>query len=117
MQIIACVADKTYADEPGQCPTPSVPSYQQAGGFCPVYPYNGSLCASSQPAWSAFREPSYGHGVLTFINITTALWQWNRNLDNEAVAADTVYINREVSCPSLQFGNDVLSNADMATTS
>lgn len=93
---------KTYADDLGECPTPSVPSYQKAGGFCPVHPYNGSLCASSQPAWSAFREPSFGHGILTFMNSTTALWQWNRNLDNEAVVADSVYITRKLSCSSKQ---------------
>ena len=26
---------------------------------------DGAFCPSSQPAWSAYREPSFGHGVLT----------------------------------------------------
>lgn len=75
----------------------AVPKYQP-GGFCPILPYDGQLCASSQPAWSAFREPTYGHGTLTFMNETTAFWRWNRNLDNEAVVGDSVYIIREMTC-------------------
>ena len=65
-----------------------------------MLPYNNntSLCASSQPAWSAFREPTYGHGILTFMNSTSALWQWNRNLDSEAVIGDSVYIQRQMTC-------------------
>ena len=98
-------ADKTFADDPEECPMPSMPTYQKAGGFCPISRYDGSLCASSQPAWSAFREPSYGHGILTFINSTAALWEWKRNLDNEAVVADSVYVIREQSC----------SNKEMST--
>lgn len=98
-------ADKTFADTPGYCPAPNttVPKYQP-GGFCPIYPYTNSttgapaFCAPSQPAWSAFREPTYGHGILTFMNSTTALWQWNRNIDNEAVIGDSVYIVRQMTC-------------------
>jgi hypothetical protein len=30
------------------------------------------VCACS----SAFREPTYGHGIIDFINSTTALWTW-----------------------------------------
>lgn len=90
---------KTFADQPGHCPLANmtVPKYQP-GGFCPILPYDGQLCASSQPAWSAFREPTYGHGTLTFMNETTAFWRWNRNLDNEAVVGDSVYIIREMTC-------------------
>ena len=96
-------ADKTFADTPGDCPLPNatVPKYQP-GGFCPVYNYpggaNNGFCATSQPSWSAFREPTYGHGILTFMNSTTALWQWNRNIDSEAVIGDSVYIERQMTC-------------------
>ena len=31
-------------------------------------------CYKEQPAWSAYREPSFGHGTLDVINATTALW-------------------------------------------
>ena len=41
-----------------------------------------------QPDWSAVREPSYGHGVLDFVNATHAHWQWHRNQDGEAFTAD-----------------------------
>ena len=33
---------------------------------------------------SAYREPSYGHGILNFINGTHAQWFWNRNQVNTA---------------------------------
>ena len=90
---------KTFADTPGLCPAPNktVPTYQP-GGFCPTYTYDGQFCATGQPAWSAVRDPSYGHGTLTFENSTHALWKWNRNLDNENVLQDTVYIIRDLSC-------------------
>ncbi|DBA81199.1 TPA: hypothetical protein ACH3X2_007015 [Trebouxia sp. C0005] len=90
---------KTFADTPGLCPTPNktVPAYQP-GGYCPTYVYDGNFCASSQPSWSAFREPAYGHGILTFENSTHTYWQWNRNLDNENIEMDTVYVIRQLSC-------------------
>lgn len=104
---VLTAADKTFADTVGDCPLPNatVPKYQP-GGFCPVYPYagtslagaNNGFCATAQPTWSAFREPTYGHGVMTFMNSTTALWQWNRNIDNEAVIGDSVYIIRQMTC-------------------
>jgi len=31
--------------------------------------------------WSAFREPSFGHGLMDFLNDTTAVWNWQRNQD------------------------------------
>ena len=54
----------------------------------------GEFCPKSQPAWSAFREASFGHGTLDFVNGTHALWQWHRNQDGEAIASDTVYVVR-----------------------
>ena len=92
-------ADKVFADSPGQCPSPNATTAKsQPGGYCPTYVYDGEFCASSQPAWSAFREPAFGHGVLTFENSTHALWAWNRNLDGESVNMDTVYVIRQLSC-------------------
>ncbi|CAM6105611.1 unnamed protein product [Calypogeia fissa] len=46
-----------------------------------------------QPDYSVYREPSFGHGTLEIFNKTTALFQWHRNQDNEAVTADYVYLN------------------------
>lgn len=92
-------ADKVFADSPGQCPAPNTTTAKsQPGGYRPTYVYDGQFCATSQPAWSAFREPAFGHGILTFENSTHALWQWNRNLDNESVESDTVYVIRQLTC-------------------
>lgn len=55
------------------------------------------FCYKEQPAWSAYREPSFGHGVLDVMNGTHALWNWHRNQDNNAVAADSVYIVRDTA--------------------
>jgi len=54
-------------------------------------------CYKEQPAWSAYREPSFGHGVLDVLNGTHALWNWHRNQDNNAVAADATYIVRDTA--------------------
>ncbi|KAK9802731.1 hypothetical protein WJX73_003992 [Symbiochloris irregularis] len=40
-------------------------------GFCPP--------ANYQPSASAFREPSFGHGVLEILSDTEAYWAWHRN--------------------------------------
>ena len=32
-----------------------------------------------RPRWSAFREPSFGHGLLLLQNTTHAAWRWHRN--------------------------------------
>ena len=32
-----------------------------------------------QPAWSAFRQASYGHGELQTINATHMYWSWHQN--------------------------------------
>lgn len=45
-----------------------------------------------QPAWSAYRDAEYGHGMLVFVNATTASWEWHRDADVEKVVTDQVYI-------------------------
>lgn len=44
------------------------------------------------PSISIFREASFGHGRLEVMNGTHALWTWHRNDDDQAVAADQVWI-------------------------
>ncbi len=39
----------------------------------------GAFCPTSQPEWSAFREASFGFGVLEILNETHATWEWKRN--------------------------------------
>ena len=41
--------------------------------------------------WSAFREPSFGHGLMDFVSDTTVVWNWQRNQDAlGAKTGDTV---------------------------
>ena len=51
-----------------------------------------------QPAFSAFREASYGHGVIAVLNETHAEWTWHRNSDGERVTGDAVLFARSPSC-------------------
>ncbi|KAL3699279.1 hypothetical protein R1sor_017301 [Riccia sorocarpa] len=45
-----------------------------------------------QPAYSAFREASFGHGLFEIYNHTHAYFTWHRNQDGEKVAADSAII-------------------------
>lgn len=62
------------------------------------YP-DGSYCPTSQPAYSAFREPSFGHGLLLVRDGGTADWSWQRNQEGEARVADRVTLLRGGGCP------------------
>ena len=57
-----------HADEPGQCPEPSTTPDKYMGGFCAFNftsgPAAGRFCWDRQPDYSAYRETSFGHGVL-----------------------------------------------------
>ncbi|TVU50893.1 hypothetical protein EJB05_02288 [Eragrostis curvula] len=53
-----------------------------------------------QPAISAFREASFGHGRLEVVNATHALWTWHRNDDDEPVVADQVWITSLAANPA-----------------
>lgn len=41
-----------------------------------------------QPKWSAFRAAEYGHGMLSVLNSTHALWSWHRDDKNEHTMSD-----------------------------
>ena len=45
-----------------------------------------------QPAWSAYREASFGHGRLEVANSTHAHWSWHRNQDGESVTGDDIWL-------------------------
>ncbi|XP_065637869.1 purple acid phosphatase 5 [Quercus suber] len=45
-----------------------------------------------QPSYSAYREASFGHAILEIKNSTHAHYTWHRNDDNEAVAADSIWL-------------------------
>ncbi|KAK4795128.1 hypothetical protein SAY86_013122 [Trapa natans] len=45
-----------------------------------------------QPSYSAFREASFGHGMLEIKNRTHAFFSWHRNEDEIAVEADSAWL-------------------------
>ncbi|KAK8964440.1 Purple acid phosphatase 15 [Platanthera guangdongensis] len=59
--------DVDHADDPGKCPSQNdnIPEF---GGVCHINFSSGSakgkFCWDQQPEWSAFRESSFGHGIL-----------------------------------------------------
>ena len=54
----------------------------------------GPYCYSEQPPWSAFREPSFGHGTLVIESPLKATWRWHRNQDGERVVSDEFEVLR-----------------------
>ncbi|KAE9590336.1 hypothetical protein Lal_00028028 [Lupinus albus] len=92
--------DVEHADDPGKCPSPgdNIPEF---GGVChsnfSFGPAKGNFCWNKQPEWSAFRESSFGHGILEVVNSTYALWTWHRNQDSykENAVGDQIYIVRQ----------------------
>jgi hypothetical protein len=91
----------SHADDVGHCPRPDAnkPEY---GGICPFNfssgPAAGKFCWNQQPEWSAFRESSFGHGILQVVNSTHALWTWHRNQDvYSSAVGDQIYIVRNSS--------------------
>ncbi|PSC71931.1 putative purple acid phosphatase 20 [Micractinium conductrix] len=51
-----------------------------------------------RPPYSAFREPSFGHGTLDLLDTTHAEWRWHRNQDSGPEDADFVSIFRNPDC-------------------
>uniref|UniRef100_A0A453ELQ0 Purple acid phosphatase n=1 Tax=Aegilops tauschii subsp. strangulata TaxID=200361 RepID=A0A453ELQ0_AEGTS len=90
----------THADDPGRCPEPLSTPDDFMGGFCAFNftsgPAAGSFCWDRQPDYSAYRESSFGHGILEVKNETYALWKWHRNQDlYQGAVGDEIYIVRE----------------------
>lgn len=78
------------------------PTYTGEGYIDPNTPF----CFASQPPWSDYRDPSFGHGVLTLLNATTAEWAWNRNIDPVGQFNDHIYIHKAspTNCTKLVVG-------------
>ena len=53
-----------------------------------------------QPAYSAFREYSFGHAVLDIKNRTHAYYAWYRNHDGNKVTADTMWFTNRYHMPN-----------------
>ncbi|KAH9287762.1 hypothetical protein KI387_031879, partial [Taxus chinensis] len=59
--------DTEFADDQGKCPKQKE-NQPEFGGVCHIHftsgPAKGKFCWDKQPEWSAFRESSFGHGIL-----------------------------------------------------
>lgn len=94
----------SHTDEPGKCPDPLTTPDEYMGGFCAFNfttgPAAGKFCWDRQPEYSAYRESSFGHGILEVKNETHALWTWHRNQDLYNSPGDEIYIVRQPDkCP------------------
>ncbi|KAJ4970495.1 hypothetical protein NE237_003594 [Protea cynaroides] len=55
-----------------------------------------------QPHYSAFREPSYGHGIFAIKNRTVAYFSWHRNHDGYAIEADSLWFHNRYWYPVIE---------------
>lgn len=87
----------------------SLPTYDEEPDACgPVYINVGDggnregldFDYYKQPKWSAYREPSYGHGILDLVNSTHAVFSWHRNQDGAEEVADEAVLVRNKECRS-----------------
>ncbi|CAK0783896.1 hypothetical protein CVIRNUC_007096 [Coccomyxa viridis] len=100
---------RTFAAEAGTCTCPAVSarnpcpcanvSPKAAPQYCTTL-QNGLYAPNNgtQPPFSAYREPSFGHAIIDFINGTHAQWYWNRNQDGKSVISDSVIFVRNPAC-------------------
>ena len=82
------------------CRYPS--KYYSPPAYQPTYSGRGYIdqhvwCFDSQAPWSDYREPSFGHGEILFLNNTAMEWRWNRNVDPEDSYLDRVLIVKSQS--------------------
>ncbi|KAE9586737.1 hypothetical protein Lal_00004477 [Lupinus albus] len=59
-----------------------------------------TLMTEPQPSYSAYREASFGHGILDIKNRTHAYFSWNRNQDGYAVEADSIWLENRYWTPT-----------------
>lgn len=69
--------DVDHADDPGKCPK-SGDNVPEIGPVCHLNfssgPAKGKFCWDRQPEWSAFRESSFGHGILEVALTIEFVW-------------------------------------------
>eukprot|EP01018_Ginkgo_biloba_P037583 Gb_25900 [translate_table: standard] len=109
-----------HADDPGNCPEPASTPDTYISGFCAYNftsgPAAGKFCWDKQPDFSAYRESSFGHGILEVKNETHALWTWHRNQDAYRSQGDQIYIVRQAEvCPNQPKRIQTLSSAEVAS--
>ncbi|KAG2441245.1 hypothetical protein HYH02_010088 [Chlamydomonas schloesseri] len=91
-----------------------VPSNMTAAGAAPM-----GFCQNSQPTWSAYRDPSFGHAILELQSDTVAHFSWYKNLEGNAVAMDDVVLERLDSCASrmgMDMGGDMMGRRMMRSS-
>lgn len=85
----------THADEHGNCPEPSTTPDDFMGGFCAQNftsgPAAGKFCWDRQPEYSAYREASFGHGILEVLPFCL-----NHSLQSEGPigSMDVIYVEK-----------------------
>ena len=92
------------ASEPPNCTTLTwQPAYGVDGGP-PLVMKDGSdtlgFCQSSQPKWSAYRNPSFGLAIMEIESAEVLTMSWYPNQDGGDKAVDTVRIERLSGCKS-----------------
>ncbi|CAL5347564.1 unnamed protein product [Camellia sinensis] len=108
--------DVDHADDPGKCPSAG-DNMPEFGGVCHLNfssgPAKGNFCWDKQPEWSAYRESSFGHGILEVVNSTYALWTWHRNQDiyKENSSGDQIYIVRQPQSCSVPSKNSEITSS------
>jgi hypothetical protein len=92
---------KAWVDSPAPVPAFCAnPTANQAKLFpwyqpqvCYSY-QDGNFCPTEQPAWSAYREPSFGYGTLELLSAKKAKWTWRKNEWPSWKIVDEVTITR-----------------------
>lgn len=68
--------------------------YDVGPEFCGAGKPGPCFCYGVQPPWSAYREPSFGYGVLDFLSPHKVVWSWYKNEADFEAVADQVAILR-----------------------
>ncbi|GLI71506.1 hypothetical protein VaNZ11_016727 [Volvox africanus] len=101
---------------PDNCSTVTFQPASGVAGGPPVMCLNNTnpllgFCQSSQPDWSALRDPSFGHAILDLLSNTTARFRWFKNLVGTKVAVDDVVLERQASCQNRRHRSRYLSSS------
>lgn len=83
------------------------PTYSGIGYIDPNTPF----CYSSQAPWSDYRDPSFGHGLITFLNDTALQWQWNKNVEPADQWSDDIIVTKN---PSAECNDKVVKGTEKA---
>ncbi|RRT43804.1 hypothetical protein B296_00056162 [Ensete ventricosum] len=81
-----------HADDLGGCPDPLTTPDEYMGGFCAFNftsgPAAGKFCWDCQPEYSAYRESSFGHGILEVKSSLRSSPLFNFSSSNRALTCE-----------------------------